>query len=134
MGLPGLSPFRSRLNLTIGTSGFIIVFMKFTRQTLKKLLTSRDLAILHQRWTEEEISFLEENYGSITIDDIAGSLHRSASDIKYMIRILKLDNIRPSWSDEQAQFLKDHKDWPVPKLAKKIGKSKNAIRKKLARI
>jgi hypothetical protein len=108
--------------------------MKLTRQSLKKLLSPRDLVIFYRRWTEDEVSFLEDSHGALTVEEIAEALHRSPGDIRYMKRVLQLDSVKPPWTDEQTQFLKEHKDWPVAKLAKRIGKSKNAIRKKLARI
>jgi predicted transcriptional regulator len=120
--------------LTLGISGAIMLFMKFTRQILKKFLSPRDLVIFYRRWTEKEVCFLEENHGVLTVEEIAKDLHRSAGDIRYMKRLLQLDSVKPPWTDEQTQFLKDHKDWSIADLAEELGKSKNAIRKKLARL
>jgi hypothetical protein len=120
--------------LTHGTSEVIIRSMKLTRQNLKKFLSPRELVIFYRRWAEDEVSFLEDNHGVLTVEEIARELHRSPGDIRYMKRVLQLDSVKPPWTDEQTQFLKDHKDWAIADLAEELEKSKNAVRKKLARI
>lgn len=108
--------------------------MKLTRQFLKKYLSPRDLVLLYKRWTESEVTFLEENHGVLTVKQIAESLHRSEGDIRYMARVLQLDSIKPPWTDEQTNFLKEHKDWPIPELAEKLGRSEISVKRKLSRI
>lgn len=108
--------------------------MKITRETLKRFLSPKDLVLFYRRWTEEEIDILEQNYGNLPVKQIAVILHRSSGDVRYMIRVLQLANIKPQWTEEEVVFLKEHKDWPRRKLAKYLGKTKKAVEMKLARL
>ena len=120
--------------MTLVASSSILTFMKFNRQMLKKILSPRELVLFYKRWSEEEVCYLEENYGVLTVKEIADYLHRSKGDIRYMTRVLQLDKLQPLWTKEDIEYLLSNKDRDISVLAEELGRTEQATRRKLERL
>ena len=72
------------------------------------------------KWTEEEINFLKENWNKKTHKQIAKELNRSISSIANKTRKMRLVDNTSKWTKEEEDFLKEN--WNK-KLIKKLLKN-----------
>lgn len=92
-------------------------------------------------WSKKEISFLKENYGKLSVAEIAKELNRSAGSITgkaYWLNIsFKAPNKRShrAWSNEEVKYLKENygkKSYKV--MAKYLKRSFDSVASKLNEI
>lgn len=95
-------------------------------------LRLRDATVINRSWLPEETSFLTQNYHRLTIATIAKELDRSGSGIRY--KASKLGIGRPFWTQEEKTFLLDNRGKDRGELGRSLGRSPNAVRKKLSRL
>lgn len=98
------------------------------------------------RWTSEEIKFLKDNEGKMTLREIAEKLGKSysATSCKKMslkrVKTLRIvptvnvettpvDNHFKAWSKEDEKYLKEnYGSTPVSVMAKKLGRTEDAVK------
>lgn len=85
-------------------------------------------------WTNDEIEYLQQNYGVIKLDDIAIKLNRSRSSVAGKASQLGL--YRPGrWTEDELQYLRDnYKNKTYKQLSLELGRSKTAIDLKINRL
>lgn len=71
------------------------------------------------RWKEDK-TYLEENYGTISIKEIAKKLEKSEKSIMKMVYKLKLKDLYHSWSDEEIKILKKYYPLEGKKVASRL--------------
>lgn len=72
-----------------------------------------------KKWINEDKTFLEENYGSMSTKKIAEKLNRTEKSIKCMAKKLKL-NILCHWNDEEIEILKKYYPLEGKKVANRL--------------
>jgi len=80
------------------------------------------------KWQADEIEYLKNNYGCLSVEDIAAELRRSKSAIKGKVAALGLRSKR-TWTDEENEYFTDN--WgtvSLPTMAKRLGRSVDALR------
>ena len=82
------------------------------------------------KWTEEEINFLKENWNKKTHKQIAKELNRSISSIANKTRQMRLVDKTNKWTDEEIEFLKENYFKDVDFLANKLNKTCDAVKSK----
>lgn len=83
-------------------------------------------------WTPEEVAFLKENW-QMPLEDLSAKLGRSADSI--LQRGYKLGLYRRKWTQEEDDYLREA--WgstSIPYIAKKLGRSQNAIMVRVQRL
>lgn len=95
-------------------------------------LRLRDATVINRSWLPEETSFLTQNYHKLTIAAIAKELNRSGSGIRF--KASKLGIVRPLWTREEETFLLDNRGKDRGELGRSLGRSPNAVSKKLSRL
>ena len=64
-----------------------------------------------RKWNEEELQFLRENYGVLSLEEIAKKLNRTVSSIMHKAKRNGIKSVCKSeqrWTDEQVQYLIDN--------------------------
>ena len=84
-------------------------------------------------WTDEEISYLKNNYGKLDIDIISKNLHIGKNAI---IAFASKNSIKSAkkWSIEEISFLKENNYMDIKEISKILNSSPNAIMNKFARL
>lgn len=84
-----------------------------------------------RKWNEEELQFLRENYGVLSLEEIAKKLNRTVSSIMHKAKRNGIKSVCKSeqrWTDEQVQYLIDNYKLKTNKeLAKILHKTKVAV-------
>jgi hypothetical protein len=89
---------------------------------------------LLRKWTKEEDTILREHYqgenrNKLTVESLCFYLERTPASISGRIASLKLCENRPRWSPEELEFLSENYGvLPADKIAKKLGRSVNALK------
>lgn len=81
-----------------------------------------------KKWTEDEISYLKNNYSRLSVQEIADELERSRRSVYQKAKKLNLRNAR-NWSDREIEYLTEK--WgtvSLPTMAKRLGRSVEAIK------
>ena len=78
------------------------------------------------KWSNEEISFLKENYGVMNINDIVNVLGLSKESIISYAAKFNIKSKR-KWTEEQIKYLKENSEFDIDTLCLYLGKSKSAI-------
>jgi hypothetical protein len=91
-----------------------------------------DTRRVKQQWTGEEDRLLRNNYGKISLDELAEKLGRTQHGIYAHARALGLTrkhkSARAGWTDEEVAYLKAHyKTSRKPELCKKLNKGTNSL-------
>jgi len=87
-----------------------------------------------RRWTDEEIAFMMDHYGTMSIKEIARELGRTENAIKNKAKKLGLSKL-PQWSDEEIKLLVGlYGRLPAEEIAKILGRSKDAVYHKAMRL
>ena len=61
------------------------------------------------KWTDDEVSFLKDNYKKYTYDELALQLNKSFSSIQFKLMKLGLKKLEQNkWTDDEVSFLKDN--------------------------
>jgi len=94
-----------------------------------------------KRWTDEEIEYLEENYGKIPAKEIAKKLGRGKAGVYSKAEALELDGNRGhwagdkrvgAWTDEEVEFLVDHYlELGAEECARQLGRTVAAVHGKV---
>lgn len=71
-------------------------------------------------WTEEDKMFLMENYGLLSVKEIAQRLCKSISAVEYMKKKLKLKNLYRFWSKSEIALLEKYYALEGNKVAKRL--------------
>lgn len=95
-------------------------------------LRLRDAIVINRSWLPEEKSFLARNYHKLTVTAIAEKMNRSESGVRYMA--CKLGIVRPLWTQDEKVFLLDNRNKDRGELGHSLGRSSNAVSKKLSRL
>ena len=89
---------------------------------------------MYKRWTEEEISFLKENYGTISLLDLAKHFGTTVSSVMHCAGRNNIKSPR-GWSDAEIAFLKEHyQDMTYKELSTHLNRTKSAIDLKINRL
>lgn len=92
------------------------------------------MTILNRNWTKEEDIILQEHYqgenrNRLTVESLCFLTDRTPASIRGRIAKLKLHSPRPRWSPEDLEFLNENYGvMPANKIAKKLGRSVNALK------
>jgi len=88
------------------------------------------------RWTEEEIEFLKENYNKMLYRDIAKILGRTVNSVRSKALKLGLTKREASeWSDEEIEYLKrNYHVKPLSEIIRKLQRSEKSIIHKAQRL
>ncbi|MBP3916199.1 hypothetical protein [Clostridium sp.] len=102
----------------------------------KSTINTKSKKIHHNTWTQEEIDFLKNNVGKMTINKISKALNKTYDSVRAKQRGLKLsakpDIVIEKWSEEDCLFLKEnYKKLSTREISAKINKSVPSIHKKL---
>lgn len=95
-------------------------------------LKLRDAIVINRSWLSEETSFLTQNYHQLPVAAIAKKLSRSESGVRY--KAWKLGIVRPVWTPEEVALLFDNRNKNRGELGRILGRSPNAVKKKLSRL
>lgn len=102
------------------------------RYKFENELKLRDAIVINRTWLPEDKGFLERNYHKLPVAVIAGKMNRSQSGVRYMASRLGL--VRPIWTKEEASLLLDSRNKDRGELGHSLGRSSNAVSKKLSRL
>lgn len=89
---------------------------------------------LHRKWTKEEDAILQEHYqgenrNKLTVESLCFCLERTPISVNGRLGNLNLRAKRPRWSAEDLEFLNENYGiMPADKIAKKLGRSTNALK------
>ena len=86
-----------------------------------------------RRWTEEEVTFLIENYTKLGSKECSIKLNRTDMSIKKKAGTLKLKD-KLFWSESEEQFLYDNIDKEWSWCAEKLKRSTHAVELKAAKM
>lgn len=86
-----------------------------------------------RKWTEEEITFLEENYTELGPKICSTKLNRTEMSIKKKAGRLKLKD-KLFWSKSEEQFLYDNKDKEWSWCAEQLKRSTHAVELKASKM
>lgn len=90
---------------------------------------------LWKGWTDEELDFIEKNYGKISTLEIANHLGRSISGIYRRALYLGLAKTKREYSSEDILFLRNNRNtMKIETIAKRLGRSKVSIRQKVRKL
>jgi hypothetical protein len=80
-------------------------------------------------WTEEEINFLKANYKTMLGRELVAILGKSIGSIRMKAKALGIRKKELPWTDRELQYLEDNYGLrPVEAIARKLGRSKNALK------
>lgn len=93
----------------------------------------------HNRWTTDEIEFVETNYGKMPIIEIAKSLSRTRSAVDAMLsrlrRLGKITNLLKHWSQDEDLFLRaKYPTMPNKQISVELGRTLPSIRARAVRL
>lgn len=84
-----------------------------------------------KHWSQEDLQYLKENYGSIDNKKLSNYFGRSSASVRnkaYELRITSLDNI---WSEAEIKYLKEnYKSYNLKEIAGKLNKLKSNVCRK----
>lgn len=79
-------------------------------------------------WTDEEVDYLKNNYGSLSLIDLEKNLNHSIGSIKEKAGILNLQKSHFFWNEKENKYLKDnYLILSIEELAKNLNRSKGSI-------
>lgn len=88
---------------------------------------------LKRRWEKTEISFLQVNYGDLSIEEIAKKLERSIYSVRWMAVKLELTEKQDYWTKDEATYLAlNYTTLSLFDIAEHLKRSISAVRKKAA--
>lgn len=89
---------------------------------------------MYKQWKENEIEYLRENYGIISLLELAKNLGTTVSSIQHCAERHGIKSVR-NWKEEEINFLKEHyKDMTYKELSTHLNRSKSAIDLKINRL
>lgn len=102
----------------------------------KRVLVERylDFFELHKRddfWSEEELRLLKDKYGTVKTSELAHELNRSVSGIKTKSHLLGYQ-VKHPWTAEEIRYLEQHRGTKIRILAKKFGRTEQAVGRKMS--
>lgn len=84
------------------------------------------------KWTDEELTYIKENYGKIQTGIIAKYLNRSFASVNYQIAKLNLVRKLKKWTKYENDYIKEnYKIMTHAKIGLHLGRSANSIKAKL---
>lgn len=89
---------------------------------------------MYKQWKENEIKYLKENYGIVSLSELANYFNTTINSVK---RCAERYNIKSSraWTDKEIAFLQEHyKDMTYKELSMYLQRSKSAIDIKINRL
>ena len=102
-----------------------------TRSTVEYAMRKLNLTKqVHNKWTEEQIRFLKDNYPCMSVEKISRSVDHTIASVNTKLGHLGLTK-DPVWSQEEIDYLLDN--WETTAysvISKKINRSEAAIRGK----
>jgi len=87
----------------------------------------------HKTYSKEEEEYIRSNVGKMTTRDMASHLNRPFLGVERKIERMGLSNNDREWSEKDTIFLREHKDWSIGVLSKKLNRSKDSIAQKKKR-
>lgn len=87
------------------------------------------------RWNDEQITYLKENYGTIPNKDIADYIGKTSDAVAYKGGRLGLSAIKNNWSDEDVEVLMSNIDsMSYIEIAELLGRSVKSVANKICNI
>jgi len=89
----------------------------------------------YQKWTEDQLQYLKENWGCAPMEEIVSVLNRNQKTLvnqacKMKLRRERYDD-RQIWSDEQLNYLRENWEWSsTNELEKELGRKWASIKQK----
>ena len=62
----------------------------------------------NSKWCNEDTIFLKENYGVLSVKEIAEKLDRTEESIRYMAKKMKIRNLHYHWNDRETEIFKKY--------------------------
>lgn len=92
-------------------------------------------------WSDEEVRFVKDNYGKLSVPEMVPLLHRTRASIQRKIATLGLCNGKPSatqvlkkWTKEENKYIRKHRDDDINDIAKALGRSVSATRSQMNKL
>ena len=87
------------------------------------------------KWLEEEVEYLIENYGNVSLKELENNLNRSKISIEKKIKRLNSKSKYLFWNDSEIEYLKENYGiLNLSDLAKNLNHSKKGIKRKAFRL
>jgi len=81
-----------------------------------------------RKWTEEEITFLKDNYGYISNEEIGKVINRTGTAINTYCYKHKIKHPR-MWTEEEARFMEEnYHSMDIDEIAESLGRSVSAVK------
>ena len=109
------------------------LFLKLKKMVEKDFLSGETVKKVSKRkvndWTEEESDYLKSNFYDIDIDLL--SIHLNKSQYQISLKAIEMGLVSArEWSSKEVEYLKNHIDIPIYKLAKILNRSISSIKAK----
>lgn len=85
-------------------------------------------------WSQEEISYLKENFIALTNEELAANLNRTHKAISRMSQKLKMPLRRASWSEDEIKVLNDNLGMSPNELATVLSRPYISVLKKMQQL
>ncbi len=107
-----------------------------TKVRALNLRSFSELSEQQSRWTEDDLTFLQEHYPSLNMDELVLHLHRSPAAINRKARHLQLyKEIRNPWTETEVSYLKEHyTSQTAEELAQDLNRSIKSVKSKIKRM
>lgn len=86
----------------------------------------------NKKWSNEDKIFIKENYGILSVKEIAERLKRTESSVANMVNRLKISNT--GWGDEEIEILKKYYPFEGTKVANRLTKTAEQCENKARRL
>lgn len=86
------------------------------------------------RWKKEEIDFLKNNYGILSLQEISNAIGKTIPAIKHKVARENIQSPK-TWTQEEIDYIcKHYKEMTNKELAENIGRTKTAVDLKINRL
>lgn len=83
---------------------------------------------VYMRWKIEDTRFLIENYGNMSIRDIAKALSRTEESVSTRSNVLGLGQMKKRWTKADDRFLSENfKNWTLKQLSDSLNRTEDAV-------
>jgi hypothetical protein len=114
------------------------VAQHLNRSTMSVTLAAQRYGLCKaKRFTAEEIDYIYNNYRTLSYNELAEVLGRTAACIGYFIRNHELKGCAKSrrfWSEVEDKVLRENRDMPRRQLSALLNRSENAVQSRLKRL
>lgn len=114
------------------------VAQHLNRSTMSVTLAAQRYGLCKaKRFTAEEIDYIYNNYRTLSYNELAEALGRTASCVSAFIRNHELKGCAKSrrfWSEVEDKVLRENRDMPRRQLSALLNRSENAVQSRLKRL